>query len=165
MTVLTVAELLDRRGDLLGLDLVAGEAGLDRQITGADISSPGLVLAGFTDRFPVSRSQVLGETEIMYLRSLDGDRRARVLRGLLENDLPCVIVTKGLELPSELISLQAIGWEPALPSTTPRKPSFTCSLSSEWMNSTKFLPMMAWRRRYLSPRPIATAGRSRPSLK
>jgi HPr kinase/phosphorylase len=105
VTVLTIAELIDRRGDLLGLDLVAGEAGLDRRIRGADISSPGLVLAGFIERFPLTRSQVLGETEIMYLRSLDGDRRAEILRRFLENDLPCVIVTKGLELPSELISL------------------------------------------------------------
>ena len=117
MTVLTIAELIDRRGDLLALDLVAGEAGLDRQITGADISSPGLVLAGFIERFPLTRSQVLGETEIMYLRSLDGDRRAEILRRFLENDLPCVIVTKGLELPSELIShLEKIPFLKGLPS-------------------------------------------------
>lgn len=105
MTVLTVAELLDRRGEMLALELVAGRAGLDRQITSADISSPGLVLAGFTDRFPLQRSQVLGETEVLYLRSLDGARRAEVLRGFLANDIPCVVVTKSLEIPSELIEI------------------------------------------------------------
>lgn len=105
MTVLTVAELLDRRGELLALDLVAGSAGLDRRITSADISSPGLVLAGFTDRFPLRRSQVLGETEVLYLRSLDSARRSEILRGYLANEIPCVVVTKGLEIPTELIKI------------------------------------------------------------
>jgi len=105
VTVLTVAELLDRRGELLALDLVAGSAGLDRRITSADISSPGLVLAGFTDRFPLRRSQVLGETEVLYLRSLDSARRSEILRGYLANEIPCVVVTKGLEIPTELIKI------------------------------------------------------------
>ncbi len=90
VTVLTLQQLLDRRGELLISGARRRRAGLDRQITGADISSPGLVLAGFTERFPLSRSQVLGETEIMYLRSLDGDRRETVLRRFLANDVPCV---------------------------------------------------------------------------
>ena len=99
MTELTVAELLARRGDLLELEVVAGGSGLDRRITGADISSPGLVLAGFTDRLPRRRSQVLGETEIMYLQSLDDQQRIEVLRAFMRHDQPCIIVTKGLELP------------------------------------------------------------------
>jgi HPr kinase/phosphorylase len=105
VTGLTVADLLARRGDLLELKVVAGESGLDRQITGADISSPGLVLAGFTDRLPRRRSQVLGETEIMYLRSLEPAQRAEVLRTFMRHDRPCIIVTKGLELPGELVAL------------------------------------------------------------
>ncbi len=105
MTTLTISELLERRGDLLELSLLAGEEGLGRQIMNADISSPGLVLAGFTDRFPKQRTQVLGETEIMYLRSLPEEERAAALRRFMDHDLPCVIVTKGLELPSELPEL------------------------------------------------------------
>ncbi|MEJ2546857.1 MAG: HPr(Ser) kinase/phosphatase [Gemmatimonadota bacterium] len=105
MTELTVAELLARRGDLLELEVVAGGSGLDRRITGADISSPGLVLAGFTDRIPRRRSQVLGETEIMYLRSLDDQHRIEVLRSFMRLDQPCIIVTKGLELPRGMAEL------------------------------------------------------------
>jgi HPr kinase/phosphorylase len=105
VNVLTVAELLERRGELLELEVKAGEAGLEREISGADISSPGLVLAGFTDRLPRKRSQVLGETEIMFLRSLDAARRAEVLRELIAHDPPCIVVTKGLDLPDELIEL------------------------------------------------------------
>lgn len=105
MTELTVAELLARRGELLELEVVAGKSGLDRKITGADISSPGLVLAGFTERLPTRRSQVLGETEIMYLRSLEPAERADVLRSFIRHDQPCIVVTKGLELPGELVEL------------------------------------------------------------
>lgn len=105
MNVLTVAGLLERRGELLELEVRAGATGLEREITGADISSPGLVLAGFTDRLPRKRSQVLGETEVMFLRSLDASRRAEVLRGFIAHDPPCIIVTKGLELPDELVQL------------------------------------------------------------
>jgi HPr kinase/phosphorylase len=105
VTELTVAELLARRGGLLDLEVVAGGSGLDRRITSADISSPGLVLAGFTDRLPRRRSQVLGETEIMYLRSLDDQQRTEVLRAFMRHDQPCIIVTKGLELPGELVEL------------------------------------------------------------
>jgi HPr kinase/phosphorylase len=105
VTELTVAELLARRGGLLDLEVVAGGSGLDRRITSADISSPGLVLAGFTDRLPRRRSQVLGETEIMYLRSLDDQQRTEVLRAFMRHDQPCIIVTKGLELPGGLVEL------------------------------------------------------------
>lgn len=105
MSILHVADLLEQRQKSLDLVLVAGEAGLTREITSSDISSPGLVLAGFTDRFPSSRMQVLGETEVMFLRSLEDARRQVVLDEFLGNEIPIVFVTKGLEPPAELLSL------------------------------------------------------------
>lgn len=105
MTVLTVADLVERRGRLLELEVVAGREGLERDVRSADISSPGLVLAGFTERFPSGRLQVLGETEIKFLRSLDPDRRDAVLATFFSFDPPCVFVTKGLEAPAELLAL------------------------------------------------------------
>lgn len=105
MSLLRVSDLLERRTQALDLTLLAGREGLTREITNADISSPGLVLAGFTDRFPRRRIQVLGETEIMFLRSLDGPRRREVLQGFLDFEVPVVFVTKGLEPPPELLSV------------------------------------------------------------
>ncbi len=103
MSVLHVADLFEQRQKSLDLVLVAGHEGLAREITSSDISSPGLVLAGFTDRFPSRRMQVLGETEVMYLRSMDADRRRDILDGFLGSDVPVVFVTKGLEAPPELL--------------------------------------------------------------
>ena len=100
MNRLTVGDILDRRRELLELELVAGGEGLTREIDGPDISSPGLVLAGFTERFPSGRLQVMGETEIQYLSSLDDAERRASLEAFYDHDVPCVFVTKGLTIPT-----------------------------------------------------------------
>jgi HPr kinase/phosphorylase len=99
---MTVRNILEHKARAFLLDAVTGDVGLDRAITGAEMSSPGLVLAGFTARFQSGRIQVLGETEIAYLRSLDPDARRKALETLLKQDVPCVFVTKGQSIPRAL---------------------------------------------------------------
>jgi HPr kinase/phosphorylase len=105
VSAIRVADILELRRGSLDLTLLAGETGLACRIDSADISSPGLVLAGFTERFPRHRMQVLGETEIDYLRSLGADRRSDVLELFFGFDVPAVFVTKGLEPPPELLRM------------------------------------------------------------
>ncbi|MDB4915828.1 MAG: hprK [Gemmatimonadetes bacterium] len=100
---LRVGELFARLRDLLELEQVAGTDGLSRVVTAADISSPGLALAGFVARFPAERIQVFGETEVTYLRSLDPATRREHLRIFFAFPFPCLFVTKSLELPEEVI--------------------------------------------------------------
>lgn len=102
MSGLTVGDILERRSELLELELVRGSEGVGREIGSPEISSPGLVLAGFTDRFPTGRLQVLGETEIAYLASLDADQRTASIETFYDFDIPAVFVTKGMTIPSEL---------------------------------------------------------------
>ena len=99
MPALTVAQLHEQMRDALQLELLGAAEGLGREITTADASAPGLVLAGYTGRFVHQRIQVLGETEVSYLRSLPAPDRARILEVFLAYPIPCVMVTKGLELP------------------------------------------------------------------
>ncbi len=99
---LTVGALLDQTRDLLELELLGGAEGLAREITTPDASGPGMVLAGFTERFVHQRIQVLGETEVTYIRSLDPAERTRILTRFLSYPIPCVMVTKGLALPEGL---------------------------------------------------------------
>ncbi len=102
---LTLREILARKGDPLQLEPLTGEVGLDRPIPDPEVASPGLALAGYTGRFMPRRLHVLGETEISYLNSLEaGDRRGR-LEKFFEFDLPCVFVTKGQDVPTELLDL------------------------------------------------------------
>ncbi|HLG06879.1 MAG TPA: HPr(Ser) kinase/phosphatase [Gemmatimonadales bacterium] len=98
-------DLLSRRGDPLQLESLTGEPGLERPFPTQDVASPGLVLAGYTDRFVPNRVHVLGETEINYLQSLGDDGLRRALEHFMSFDPPCVFVTKGLEVPPLLIAM------------------------------------------------------------
>jgi len=100
-----VRDLLERKGDPLQLEALTGEVGLDREIPTAEASSPGLVLAGYTQRFAAHRLHVLGETEVTYLASLDAAARRRALETMFRFDLPCVVISKGQEPPAELLEL------------------------------------------------------------
>jgi HPr kinase/phosphorylase len=101
--VLTVGLLFEQLKDLLELELGGESKGFDRPVQGADVSSPGLALAGFVTRFAGERLQVFGETEVTYLRSLDPDTRREHLRKLFAFPFPCLFVTKGLEVPPDVV--------------------------------------------------------------
>ncbi len=103
--MLRLRDFLTRRGDPLQLEALTGELGLERQLPDAEVASPGLALAGYTIRFAANRLHVLGETEITYLRSLSPDERRGRLRHFFTFDLPCIFVTKGQEVPQELLDL------------------------------------------------------------
>ena len=100
MPKLIVAQLYENMKDTLKLELLGNPGGLEREITSVDASGPGLVLAGYVGRFVAERIQVLGETEISYLNSLDADTRRERLDVFLSFPFPCVMVTKGQELPT-----------------------------------------------------------------
>jgi HPr kinase/phosphorylase len=110
----TVQRLLELMRDPLQLELVEDSAGLSREITSSEVSSPGLVLAGYVERFPARRIQVFGETEIAYLNSLDPERRRELLEVFFSFAVPCVIVTKGQKLPRELTEIAARAQVPVL---------------------------------------------------
>lgn len=101
----TVAHLLEGMRDTLLLELVGDDTGLAREITSAEASSPGLVLAGYFDRFVAQRIQVLGETEVSYLGSLEPERRREVLERYLAYPIPCLFVTKSQDVPAELLEI------------------------------------------------------------
>jgi HPr kinase/phosphorylase len=103
--MLRLRDFLSRRGDPLQLEALTGELGLDRQLPDAEVASPGLALAGCTGRFAPNRLHVFGETEITYLRSLSPEQRQQSLANFFSFDLPCIFVTKGQEIPSELLDL------------------------------------------------------------
>ncbi len=105
MSPLSIRDILERKGDSLKLEVLTGDAGFGREVTVAEVSSPGLVLAGFTRRFVSERLHVLGETEIAYLASLTAQDRKRALETFMSYELPCVFVSKGQEVPPELVAL------------------------------------------------------------
>jgi HPr kinase/phosphorylase len=99
MPTLTVGELYEKLKDALQLELLGSPDGLKRAVPTDDASGPGLVLAGYTGRFVHERLQVMGETEISYLKSLPAAERQHNLRTYFSYAIPCVMVTKGQTLP------------------------------------------------------------------
>ena len=99
-----VGALLGVRGTTSGLDLdlLAGAAGLERHITLPYVQTTGLAIAGFDDVVPSGRVLVFGESEIRYLERLESAARVTTLRQLFRRDLPCIMVTGGLDGPPEL---------------------------------------------------------------
>ncbi|MCF7920127.1 MAG: HPr(Ser) kinase/phosphatase [Candidatus Cloacimonetes bacterium] len=89
----------------LKLTLLTNEKTMNKSITTPYLNRPGLALSGYFERFSDERIQVLGETEISYLQSLEEDARFERLKELMVYDLPCIIITKGLSAPRELIFL------------------------------------------------------------
>ena len=114
---LTVGKFLEAFGETLGLSDIGGGVGLDTVIPNADISSPGLALAGYVDRFVAERLQVLGETEVTYLFSLTPEGRERILNSFFGFAMPAVIVTKNQDPPEELRTAAAAAGIPLLRTT------------------------------------------------
>lgn len=89
--------------ELLKLELLVGEKGLNKQIKNTDISRPGLEMAGYFLHYASDRIQLLGTTELSFYNLLPDDERQGRMRKLCRPDTPAIIVTRGLEPPKELI--------------------------------------------------------------
>jgi HPr kinase/phosphorylase len=111
---LRALDLVQLRGNPLQLESLTGQVGLDRPLPDSELASPGLVLAGYTSRFLPDRMHVLGETEMTFLASLSDGDRLRALTGFFSFALPIVFVTKGQEVPPEMLELAKAGGVPLL---------------------------------------------------
>jgi HPr kinase/phosphorylase len=112
-----VAELLEGAADPLKLDLAAGRAGLDHRIHLPRVQRPGLALTGYTDYIRYGRVQIVGSSEVGYLRKLPPRRRSAILGKLCGCRITCFVVTKGLVALPELLQAAEVRGIPVL--TTP----------------------------------------------
>jgi HPr kinase/phosphorylase len=93
---LSVGEFIERTKENLKIQVVAGESGLNRTIAISDINRPGLALTGYLDFFAFDRVQVMGLTEINYMRQLNNDMLKERLQRIFKYEIPCFIITRGL---------------------------------------------------------------------
>jgi HPr kinase/phosphorylase len=101
----TVGGLLEARPESVGLpvDLLAGARGLRRRITNPYIQKTGLALAGFHEYLHPGRVLIYGESEVRFVESLDASTRRAALRRSFATDIPCVLITGGLDAPPDLV--------------------------------------------------------------
>ncbi len=105
MKPITVKTLYEEKRKELKLELLAGEKGLNKEITQIEIHRPGLALSGFVDIFSYERIQVLGNIEVAYLDSLSDRERSVAINRLVEFEIPCIIITNKNKTFPELIEL------------------------------------------------------------
>lgn len=85
------------------LELVSGEIGIGRYITTSDISRPGLEMAGYFTHYPANRVQLLGKTELSFFEMLPKEEKISRMKQLCSEQTPAIIISRGLEVPQELI--------------------------------------------------------------
>ena len=90
--------------DKLKLKVVYGnEELLAKAITTADISRPGLEMAGYFDYYSPERLQLVGMKEWTYLKTMTANNRYSVFANIFREETPAVIVARGLEIPEEML--------------------------------------------------------------
>ena len=100
----TVGDFYSHLKKPLSLEMLAGKEGLDRKLRSTRIQKPGLALVGHTSFVHRDRVELMGETEISYLETLDPIARKKAVDGFVELEIACILVTKGLITPPEMVN-------------------------------------------------------------
>jgi HPr kinase/phosphorylase len=93
----------DEDAEHLALTLVCGAEGLENTINRARIQKPGLALAGFLEYIHPGRIQILGKSEITFMRERGAAERSRIVSQLCRHGVSCFVVTTALDPPEELV--------------------------------------------------------------
>ncbi|MBN2530240.1 MAG: HPr(Ser) kinase/phosphatase [Deltaproteobacteria bacterium] len=109
-----ISSLLNALRVELGLELIAGAAGLGRKITGPGIQKSGLALAGFNKMVNPGLIQVLGQTEIDYLWSLAPKQRREAADNLILLGPPGIVVSRSSGIPEQLVQSADMGCIPLM---------------------------------------------------
>ena len=99
----SVGDFHRNHAETLGLELLAGESGLDRLIREPTVNRPGLALSGFFNYFAPKRVQVFGAAELSYLQSLPATERRDRLRRFFGCTIPCVVVARNAKVPAPVL--------------------------------------------------------------
>lgn len=97
-----IADLLDKHGETLRLQLISDWGGLSRQVTKPRIQKPGLALSGFVKHIYDDRVQIFGLSEIDYLISTPAEQIEPGLRAYFAKDIPVIVTSRGLDAPPVL---------------------------------------------------------------
>lgn len=100
----SVGDFVARAPRRLELRIIAGGRGAAvRRLDAARIQKLGLALAGFTHYIHPGRIQLIGQSEIQFLGQLTPEKRRAAIGNLELEKITCVLVTKGLMPPEELV--------------------------------------------------------------
>jgi HPr kinase/phosphorylase len=87
------------------MEVIAGEQGLKRIITVDDLNRPGLEMAGYFEYHPQERVQLIGKTELAFFEMLTDEEKVDRMQRICADATPCIVVTRSLDVPQELINI------------------------------------------------------------
>lgn len=73
------------------------------QVNSIELNRPGIQLAGFFSDFPYERIQVIGKVEHSFLETLDSGVRLERFGEICSKNIPCIIVSRSLEIHEEML--------------------------------------------------------------
>ncbi|WP_156288341.1 HPr(Ser) kinase/phosphatase [Oceanobacillus salinisoli] len=135
-TMVRTKDLLDN----FNLTLVAGKDGIHREIITSDISRPGIEMTGYFKYYPKERLQLIGKTEMTYFLDLTEEQRRDRAEKLCTDVTPGIVISRGMEVPSELIEAANKAGVPIL--LSPRKTTRVTSRLTNYLEA-KFAPFTA----------------------
>lgn len=103
MTNVTLQDIVD----CFSLEVLTTDNDLKCPVTVSDINQPGLVLAGYVQYFDQKRVQVVGTTEIEFIKSLEPELADERWSNLFQLKFPCLIISRSIKLPKKWIEMSA----------------------------------------------------------
>lgn len=102
---ITVGKFFESHAAALSLTLHGEHVGFERPISESAMNRPGLALAGFYSYFAWKRVQVVGNSELSYLRKMPEATRIDRFRRMCDRGVPCIVVARGLALEDALMEV------------------------------------------------------------
>lgn len=103
MKKISVESFFQQSKERLRLSPLVAEGMPDRFIVSVDINRMGMALTGYLKWFPYERLQIMGKTELHYLKTLKPAQRKKILQTLFSYRLPCVVVTHKMKPPADIV--------------------------------------------------------------
>jgi HPr kinase/phosphorylase len=102
--VVEVRELLGGELSDLEIRVLCGAESLGNRITNPRVQKPGLAFAGYYEYIKPGRVQIIGESEVEFLKRLPAEVQDERFRAITALKVPVFVVTKGLEPQEEFLS-------------------------------------------------------------
>ena len=101
----SVREFFDSFRQMLQMELLAGEAGLDNIISEKSLNRPALAVTGYFKEFAYRRLQLFGAGEMAYLSDQPPELREKLLSDVFAKKIPAVVISRGLPVDEILVRL------------------------------------------------------------
>ncbi|MBK8946486.1 MAG: HPr kinase/phosphorylase [Ignavibacteriae bacterium] len=102
---ITVDFFYQKTKERFDIELLNKDVDLNRPIIEQNLHRPGLALAGFVDLFSYKRVQIVGNTEVHYMKKLTLEKRKNALEKLFGFNIPCIIFTNYNKPEKEFLEL------------------------------------------------------------